>query len=288
MVKILKTLAVTAVAAGVLSSCTDDKRDVSPANSDSTTLATLAKLDSTRSRMAASTDPTISGITASLGGGGKYFTKDVDYSKYLQANNQNTSTVTIRGTNFGSTAGIVSVGGGYSVTNVKWSATVITGTLVCAASSVAGDVTFSVTPKGSTKKAQWAVLVCPFLTTRRFGQCTFHDTAKRIQSGLSVPSPACQQTGSISGTYLAQTGDILHWGGSHQVFVTGVAQDTKNKNLYTFTITEMDGLVGNGAVLSYSFKIEFNRDVKGAITSRKSGNYFSSLYTPTGASSYYR
>lgn len=288
MVKILKTLAVTAVAAGVLSSCTDDKRDVSPANSDSTTLATLAKLDSTRSRMAASTDPAISGITASLGGGGKYFSKDVDYSKYLQANNQNTATVTIRGTKFGSTAGTVSVGGGYSVTNVKWTDTVITGTLVCAASSVAGNVTFSVTPKGSTKTAQFAALLCPFLNTRRFGQCTFHATTKRIQSGLSVPSPAYQQTNSISGTYLAQAGDILHWGGSHQAFVTGLTQDSKNKNLYTFAITEMDGTVGNGTILSYSFKIEFNRDAKDKITGRKSGNYFSSLYKSTGASSYYR
>jgi hypothetical protein len=286
-----KSLLLVVLSVLVFSSCNDKSQDISPLNQENNDVAiveTPSKSDSTRSRLAASTDPTISSITASLGGGGKFFTKDVDYTKYLQANNTATSTVTIKGTNFGSTAGTVSVGGGYSVTNIKWSPTVITGTLNCIASSVAGNITFSVTPKGSTKPVYWAALLCPYLNTRRYGQCTFDCTSQRILRGLSVPSPAYQQTAAISGTFLAQSGDILHWSGSHQATITGVTQDTKNKNLYTFSLREMDGTVGNGTVLSYSFSIEFNRDAKGNITSRKSGNYYSSLYKSTAASSYYR
>lgn len=236
---------------------------------------------------APSTDPVIQGISASLGGGAKFFSKDTDYSNYLQANNEGTSTVTITGVNFGASAGVVKVDGGYSVTNIKWSPTKITGTLNCAATSVAGNIAFSVTTTDK-KVSYFYRLLCPFLKTRRFGQCTFHGTAGRIIRNLTVPSTAFEKTADISGSYLAQAGDILNWNGTHQASVSSATQDSKNKNLYSFTVTEMDGYVGNGTIGSYTFNIEFNRDKDGKIISRKIGNYFSKLYSKTAASSYYR
>jgi hypothetical protein len=236
---------------------------------------------------APSTDPVIQGISASLGGGKKFFINDTDYSNYLQANNEGTSTVTITGINFGASAGAVKVDGGYSVTNIKWSPTKITGTLNCAATSVAGNIAFSVTTTDK-KVSYFNKLLCPFLKSRRFGQCTFHGTADRIIRNLTVPSTAHEKTADNTGSYLAQAGDILHWSGVHQASVASVTQDGKNKNLYSFTVTEMDGYVGNGAIGSHIFTIEFNRDKDGKIISKKSGNYYSKIYNKTAASSYYR
>lgn len=221
------------------------------------TVATKPSTDSTNSNLSqlkvVSTNAiTISNVTASLTGGGKYFTKDVDYTKYLQANNQSTSTITIKGSGFGSEIGTLVFDGGYTVTNIKWSASQISGTLNCSASSRAGEIIFSITPKGSKDKFYWSAFICPFLNTRRFGQCTFDCTAQRIIGGLTVPTPAYQKTADITGSYLAKAGDILHWSGTHQATVTNVVQDEKNKNIYTFSTREMNGQVGDGTVLTHS------------------------------------
>lgn len=135
---------------------------------------------------------------------------------------------TIRGKGFGPIRGTIVIGRGYyRVWVTSWSDTLIR-------ARVASE--FASTPQRRADLTVFAlgvppvttfVDVIPAISTRPYGQCTWHVAKRRIEVGRSIPSPSAYNTNvKVDGSYEPRAFDVIHFKPTveHTVFVESAAR----------------------------------------------------------------
>lgn len=143
---------------------------------------------------------------------------------------------TLSGQNFGSAPGTVLLGG-RAVKILSWQSNAITidPTLPWAAtpSQMSLDVR---TATGQLTPSQ-SIQVAPAISSRIYGQCTYHVALRRFQMGL-VPSPyAYSGYATITSTYVPRRGDQYKWAAPHTAIIEAVSGPVTNNGTSTYTIT---------------------------------------------------
>jgi hypothetical protein len=177
---------------------------------------------------------------------------------YLGVDADGQTIVTINGANFGSTTGTVAFLGvsSYITTNIiSWTNTQIRvrarsyANNLSSVPSTAASVrvnTFGTTQIPS-QSVSYAIRVVPTIYSRCYGQCTWHASKRRMETGRTIQPRGLSYTGTgISGNinayYVPKAGDIYIWPSQHQAYVENVVEtvgpiSTLPNNAYTYTMT---------------------------------------------------
>ncbi len=197
---------------------------------------------------AAPTLTSISGITSAAAGVSKGIVVMPCGGLYNGArvinDREGTYAWTISGTNFGSTAGSVTIAG-RSAKIVSWTSTAIKVDPTVPWTWGPMSTTFTVkTAAGSS--GTFGVSIAPAIRSRVFGQCTHHVAYKRLAMGLQPSTSAYGSHASITPTYVPRAGDQYAWAGAHVGIVTGVSKAVSGAfTTYTLTVSEQNAACTN-------------------------------------------
>jgi hypothetical protein len=163
--------------------------------------------------------------------------------------------LTLRGNNFGSTRGTVTLAG-RNVTISSWSNTsiVIDPTLPWNSGPVCTIMKIR-TANGAT--LDYGMNIVPAVRTRIYGQCTYEVARTRLEMGMSPSPTAYSNYATITGSYVPKAGDQYQWNtsvGKHTAIVTAVSapvSSTGGIKKWTITVRERNADCRNG-VRTYS------------------------------------
>ena len=175
------------------------------------------------------------------------------YLNYLALESQNSNaTFTIKGSNFGTKSGTVSllsnVGTpiiGVTVTITSWSNTSITfsaKSLYTFTNSAGGAVAVSTQPNATTFSGTGAAKLSVLgfvgtISTRGYGQCVWYVADQRLAASILIPPSAYSTTATIGATYVPQIHDALVYGTKHVAIITSEPIKTVNGTTTTWTFT---------------------------------------------------
>ncbi|MCD9189628.1 MAG: IPT/TIG domain-containing protein [Pyrinomonadaceae bacterium] len=156
--------------------------------------------------------------------------------------------ITINGNNFGTTRGTVTIAG-RNAPILSWSNTTIKidPTLDWWASPMSAVLRIST---ASGTYLNWGIDVVPAISSRIYGQCTYHVAYQRKQMGMQPSPTAYGGYTAIAGNYIPRRGDQYQWGsGDHTGIVTAVSAPVSSSGgikTWNITISEQNADCRNG------------------------------------------
>ncbi len=174
---------------------------------------------------------------------------------------------TVRGTNFGSTRGTVTVAG-RTAKIVSWTSTEIQFDPTVPWTAVPISTTFTIRTASGLSSA-FGISIAPAIRSRVFGQCTNEVAYRRLRMGLQPSTTAYGSHRSITASYIPTAGDQYAWNGSHVAIVTAVSRAVSGAFItYTITITERNALCTN-AVSSYQTRFQVKSTSTGLVITER-------------------
>jgi len=225
------------------------------------------------------------------------------YLNYLALESQNSNaTFTIKGSNFGTKSGTVSllsnVGTpiiGVTVTITSWSNTSITfsaKSLYTFTNSAGGAVAVSTQPNATTFSGTGAAKLSVLgfvgtISTRGYGQCVWYVADQRLAASILIPPSAYSTTATIGATYVPQIHDALVYGTKHVAIITSEPIKTVNgtTTTWTFTVGEMNynwGEAVGSSSKTFSVKSSVKSGVVTTVVTTNIGSLAGSSYAATG------
>jgi hypothetical protein len=202
---------------------------------------------------------------------------------YLGVDADGQTTLTINGANFGTTAGTVTFLGvsSYVTTNViSWTNSQIRvggrsyANYLSSVPSTAALIRVSTygTTQNPSQSVSYAIKVVPTIYSRCYGQCTWHASKRRMETGRSIQPRSRSYdgvglSGDINAYYVPNAGDIYIWPWQHQAFVESVQ----------VTIGPITSLPNNGYTYTTTYNLsvsEYNATPAGAQTF---GTYYNTV-----------
>ena len=176
---------------------------------------------------------------------------------------------TIKGLNFGASAGKVTVAG-RNAKVLSWSASQIKVDPTVPVDWGPISTTFVVQTSAGVKST-FGVGIAPAIKSRIFGQCTNLVARARLKLGMQPSPTAYGGYAAITSSYVPKAGDQFHWSGQHTAIVLSVRGPVATAGgykTYTLTVSEQNAACTN-AVTTYTTTFQTQTTAKGtAITAR--------------------